>query len=50
MELVALYWMHVVGARGPHMIYAGEVYEMIISLPDEIVWKNSENEPSVRLA
>ena len=38
-------------APGPHMTnYPEGRYEMIIGLPDEVVWENSENEPPVKVA
>ena len=33
---------------GPHMAgYPDGVYEMVLGTPDEVIWKNSENQPPV---
>lgn len=34
---------------GPHMVYPEGTYESAISVPDEVIWERSENEPPVRV-
>ena len=38
-------------APGPHMSnYPEGVYDMVIQVPDDVVWENSENQPPVQVA
>ena len=38
------------GSPGPHMTYPEGVYQRVLSVPDDVVWRNSENEPPAKVA
>ena len=39
-----------IDSPGPHMAYPKDMYELILSTPDEVVWENSYNQPPVKVA